>query len=139
MPLVDQLNLLLADDTDVTVDVNGSDVAVQGMHKGAINMAVMHIEGAIDSASGDEVMDVYIEEKIGTAYYNVGVFPRISFDTATEYTNADFASSGRVGRCFFVLNPDATNIRCRFDVGGTTPSYADVSIVVVPLNFAPPM
>lgn len=139
MPLVDQTNLLLADDTDVTADANGSDVAVQGLNKGQICMAIMHIEGAIDSSSGDEVMDVYIEEKIGTAYYNIGVFPRISYDTATEYVNADFASAGRVARCFFVINPDATHIRCRFDVTGTTVSYADVSIVVVPTNAAPPM
>ena len=139
MPLVDQTNLLLENDLDVTGDANGTDLAVQGMNKGQIIEFVMRFDGLIDSSSGDEVMDVYIEEKISSTYYKIAAFPRISYDTATEYNNAAFQSAGKVARCYGVINPDATHIRARFDVDGTTVSYADVSVIAIPTNFAPPV
>lgn len=144
MPFFDG-NYQLMSNVTVTVDANGSDVSVvqggtmEGLRNGMIWEACLTVDGAIDSADGDETLDVYIEEKIGSEYFSISKFPQISAG-GTKYKNSEYASSGKGPlRCCFQLSKDATAIRYRNDVGGSTPSYASVNVRLFPTTIGLPI
>lgn len=140
MPLYD-VDYTLASGVTITASANGADVScaaggqLAGIKNGLIIMGVLRFTGAIDETTGDEELTVTIQEKIGSNYRTIGTFRTIG--TAQD-PGTGFASSGDYTRCFFTVDPSATNLRYVATVAGTTPSFAGMQIILVPTLQGPP-
>lgn len=134
MPLTD-VNYVLAA-FNVSTTTNGSDNDIrqagtfEGVKQGVVIEGKLRVTGAIDDATGDETMQIFIEEKIGANYRTIAVFPTIG---SAADDNPDVDLSGRWLRCFFQFAPNATHWRWRSIAGGTTPSLTGVEIRFIPL------
>jgi hypothetical protein len=133
--------LVLCSAVDISADGNQADQALPGgLAGGPICQFDMVVAGAITGTA--PTLDMTIQEKIGSNYRNVAIFPRLA-DTGQDL-NVDYANAGIVNitagsigmlRAYGRFRKEATAYRYVADVAASgTPVYNDVTIRVVPLD-----
>lgn len=136
------INYKLATGIDLSATVTGAGVsmaqggALEGLKAGLIVEAMMIVNGAIDDTTGNETMQVFIEEYDGTNWRTVAVFPTVG-DAADD--NPDVDNAGRALKCFFCPSYASTQLRYRTIAAGTTPSLTNVDIWLHPTEMSPPI
>ena len=148
MPLQDT-TLVLATDIDVTTSANGSTVTVNSagstlgnLGNGALQMFHLRLDGVFEFDSGDETLQVFIEELIGALWSTVACFPTITAVTASAasiYYYSLIHNGLKILSVPGLVHPTATGLRYRTATGGTIggTTAADMNIWVAPTNLTP--
>lgn len=143
MPLQDTA-LVLATDIDVTASANGAAVTLGAtgtlgpINNGTITMCHIRFDGAIETDSADELLDVFIEVYDGTTWYGIGRFPQFTHNTASKFSAARFASALRRTSIPLLVEFWATQMRYRTVVAGTiVTGWADMNLWLTPTNLVP--
>ncbi len=127
-------NLVFASKVDISADGNQDDQALPaGLAEGNLCQFMLWVEGAITGT--DPTLDVKIQGKIGTNYYDAAKFPQLAASGVDALKNTAVASGGGHVSAFGRFLSGTTHYRYAAEVPATgTPVYNDVTIRVVPLH-----